>query len=167
MKKKDLVPGVRYVVVTKSAEEGRRTRRAGIPDVDTYTYFGDSHPGLTVRKDQVIVYKRWSGGKEVRLTLVRPADIWSTEAAYDTLCEQYDEKSQRRELANRQAAEYLVEQLQLLYKYDEVWFDAENGHFQVSPKVMAELHNMPVPGRVEVPDLTPAPAPSAEVRNVA
>lgn len=166
MKKRDLVPGVKYAVVTRAADKGN-TRRKGIPDVDTYTYFGDSHPGLKTRKDQVIVYRRWGGGKEVKLLLVRPSDIWSTEDKYDEITSAYDEEETRRAEANVAAARYLRDQMDFLYHYRDVSFDAEGGVFHVSPKVMAELHNLPVPGKIETPEKAIVEAPTEETKNVA
>lgn len=166
MKKRELVPGVKYAVITRAADKGS-TRRKGIPDCDFLYYFGDSHPGIKMRKDQVIVYRRWGRDNTLKLELIRPTQIFCTEEKYDELTGAYDDKAQRREQANAAAAQYLREQMEFLYHYNDVYFDAEGGVFHVSPKVMAELHNLPVPGKIEVPDKALVEAPVEEAKNVA
>lgn len=163
MKKRELVQGKEYALIVRDPAK-RATRRKGIPDCEKFYYMGDSHPGIQTRKDQVLMYRRWSGQRVMKIELVRPTQLWCSWEKYEEIQEQYDKKEEMRAQANRRAAEYLQEHLSTLYTWDDVYFDSENGVFHVSPKVMAELHGLPVPGKIEVPDAVLVPAPNQPER---
>lgn len=150
MKKRELVVGVRYAVL----ESKRRTSR-GLPDCREATYMGESMPDIKIKSGHVLFMRRYHSGETGSICQYKPSDVYATYEQFTAEQEAAHEAAERREEANKKAAAYLVHHLTDLYNYTDVWFNAEDGVFHVSPKTMAELHGLPVPGKIELPPKQP------------
>lgn len=141
LKRRDLIPGTEYAVVNRSSSYRGRD---GIPTCSQMVYMGENIPGLRTAKRNVWMVPPYHR-KEVRALAVPMSDVFATWDKYLDITDEYDKEESAREKVNSERMAYLVEHFNTMYGYDEVYFNATTGQFEVSAKIFIELHGLSAP----------------------